>query len=98
MANSNFHAKNNASLFVPCSIGTLSACSPRDFLTRRLAADLIAGSRPFHDSTDIGFIPASSQTKTISRPNIWRCSITAGSPHQRPVSAGHAPRPAGMSV
>ncbi len=36
-------------IFVICIISLipLSACSPRDFLTRRLAADLIAGSETF---------------------------------------------------
>ena len=33
--------------FLVCTF-LLSACSPRDFLTRRLAADLIATSRTFH--------------------------------------------------
>jgi hypothetical protein len=30
-------------------MGFTAACSPRDFLTRRLAADLIAGSEAFRD-------------------------------------------------
>jgi len=39
----------NKSIFALCSLATLliSSCSPRDFLTRRLAADLIAGSPTF---------------------------------------------------
>jgi hypothetical protein len=38
-----------ASIFIPCvvSISLLASCSPRDFLTRRLAADLIASSSTF---------------------------------------------------
>jgi hypothetical protein len=37
------------SILVPCMVGLLllSSCSPRDFLTRRLAADLIATSNTF---------------------------------------------------
>jgi hypothetical protein len=37
------------SILVLCTVGLLllSSCSPRDFLTRRLAADLIAGSDTF---------------------------------------------------
>jgi len=31
-----------------CLIGSLFSCSPRDFLTRRLAADLISGSQAFN--------------------------------------------------
>jgi hypothetical protein len=36
-------------IFISCLLCTLlfSSCSPRDFLTRRLAADLIAGSKVF---------------------------------------------------
>lgn len=38
-----------ASILIPClgSIFLLASCSPRDFLTRRLAADLIASSSTF---------------------------------------------------
>src|SRR5882762_4349996 len=36
----------NLALLLACSL-VLSACSPRDFLTRRLAADLIAASETF---------------------------------------------------
>ena len=32
-----------------CLVGCVAGCSPRDFLTRRLAADLIAGSEAFKD-------------------------------------------------
>jgi hypothetical protein len=39
--------KRRTSLLVVFSCLLLSACSPRDFLTRRLAADLIAGSNTF---------------------------------------------------
>src|SRR5437879_11044103 len=36
-------------IFISCLLSVLSfsSCSPRDFLTRRLAADLIAGSNTF---------------------------------------------------
>jgi len=39
-------------IFVLCAVTMLllSSCSPRDFLTRRLAADLIAGSETFRAS------------------------------------------------
>jgi hypothetical protein len=39
------------SVLVSCAVSLvlLSACSPRDFLTRRLAADLIAASETFRD-------------------------------------------------
>jgi hypothetical protein len=39
----------NFVFLIVCSL-VLSSCSPRDFLTRRLAADLIASSNPFRVS------------------------------------------------
>ena len=40
--------KSFTPILCAASLLLLCSCSPRDFLTRRLASDLIAGSAPFH--------------------------------------------------
>jgi hypothetical protein len=56
------------------------ACSPRDFLTRRLATDLIAGSETFK-TTQLFWL----RTGVIS--NIWCCAGMAGLPPRAPPAA-----------
>jgi hypothetical protein len=83
------------SIFILCLAGfALSSCSPRDFLTRRLAADLISASEPFKTPQKLLLVTGVVSNKDYIAPERpilqHRGWITVAS---APCSAGLAPSP-----
>lgn len=78
-------------LFVAMSLAMYVACSPRDFLTRRLAADLIAGSLVFNTPQNF-----SLQTGTFSNQQYVAAEPQIFQRHGW-ISANNVPCPAGVS-
>ena len=61
-----------------------SACSPRDFLTRRLASDLIASSDTFKSTQQFGLRTGIVSNKDYVAPEYLLCNAAVGSPAQLP--------------
>ena len=83
------------SIFILCLAGfALVSCSPHDFLTRRLAADLISASEPFKTPQKLLLVTGVISNKDYAAPERsvlqhrgWISSISA------PCSSGLAPSP-----
>ena len=61
----------------------LTSCSPREFLTRRLATDLISASDAFKTPQQFALQTGVVSNKDYVPPNIWSFSNVAGSPRRR---------------
>ena len=86
------------SVLIVCVAGFfLSSCSPRDFLTRRLAGDLIAASDTFRASQRFQLRTGVISNQDYLSRTISFCSIAVGSPaRMRPVPLLSFRRRAGM--
>jgi hypothetical protein len=79
------------SIFILCLAGILVSCSPRDFLTRRLAADLISASAPFNNPQKFTLYTGvvSNQEYVLPERSVLQ--------HRGWISASSAPCPSGVT-